>query len=58
MLLYLPDVNLGVVPYFSRRQTHDLAVLPNVERQTQASVFIDDPFDRLLECHFGSFLQR
>ena len=47
-----------MVANFSRRQTHDLTILPNVERKSQASVFINDLFDCLFECHFGPFLQR
>lgn len=44
MLVYLPCVNVRVVTYFSGRQTHHLAVLPNVEWQTKASVLINDLF--------------
>ena len=43
--------------HFSRRQTHDLAVPPNVKWQAQASVFVNDLFDGLFECHFGALLQ-
>jgi hypothetical protein len=43
--------------YFSRRQTHDLAVPPNVEWKAQPGVFINDLFDSLFECHFGTLLQ-
>ena len=47
-----------IVSYLFADKPYYFAVPPNVERQAQTSVFVNDFLDRLFECDFGPFLQR